>query len=77
VDEVTIRLVGLPAGVNGLAVKDENGDYNIYINACISSEEQRRALRHELAHVSGGHFDSSEHAAELERAVTGQAFELS
>ena len=29
----------MPIGVNGATVRDEEGDYNIYINARISSDK--------------------------------------
>jgi hypothetical protein len=55
-DSVIIRLIDLPAGINGLTMKDENGDYNIYINAGISDDARGKAFRHEIEHIRNGDF---------------------
>lgn len=55
-DEVICRLIGLPAKVNAVTVVDDNGDFNIYINANLSYEEQKKAYRHETRHIRKNHF---------------------
>lgn len=55
-DAVIIRVIDLPYKVNGLTVKDEEGDYNIYLNARLSDERRVNAFRHELKHIKLGHF---------------------
>lgn len=55
-DAVIIRVIDLPYKVNGLTVKDEEGDYNIYLNARLSDERRVKAFRHELKHIKLGHF---------------------
>ena len=35
-EEVYVRLVRLPSTIYGVTVKDENGDYNVYINSNLS-----------------------------------------
>lgn len=57
-DAVIIRVIDLPYKVNGLTVKDEEGDYNIYLNARLSDERRVKAFRHELRHIKLGHFYS-------------------
>lgn len=56
--EVYVRIVRLPATVRGVTVADENGDYNIYINSLLSSDQQQLVLRHEMTHVNRNDFDS-------------------
>lgn len=41
-DEFILRLVDLPVTVNAVTVLDENGDYNIYVNARLPDEQQKR-----------------------------------
>jgi len=36
-DAVIIRKTRLPEGVAGITLKDENGDYNIYLNETCSA----------------------------------------
>ena len=57
-DAVIIRLVDLPPSVRGFTVKDENDDYNIYINARLSEDGRGEAFRHEIDHIRRGHFYS-------------------
>ena len=48
----------LPYTVHGMVIMDENGDYNVYINARLSCVEQKKAMRHELTHIKNGDFDN-------------------
>lgn len=50
-----VRLAPLPPRVNAVVLVDENGDYNIYVNQCLSFEEARRAYKHELEHIRKNH----------------------
>lgn len=45
-----VRLIDLAYGVGAAIALDEDGTANIYVNARLSREAQRRALRHELWH---------------------------
>lgn len=49
----------LPYGVRGMVMRDEDGNYNIYINPHLSSEEQDKAVKHEMAHIENGDFDNN------------------
>lgn len=55
-DAVIIRIIDLPHGVYGVTVKDEEGDYNVYLNARLSFEARVVAFRHELEHIKNGDF---------------------
>ena len=57
-DEVYVRLVRLPSTICGVTVKDENGDFNVYINSNLSTSAQNRALEHEMKHIERGDFYS-------------------
>lgn len=50
--DCTVRLVDLPVTVRGLVAEDETGWPSIYLNARLSREMQREALRHELEHIA-------------------------
>lgn len=65
---VIVRIIDLPYGVKGLTVKDENDDFNIYLNARLSGDEQAKAFRHEVEHIRKGDFYSEDPVALKERA---------
>lgn len=51
-DDYRVRLVDLPPRVGGMVSMDDEGFYNVYINARLTRERQREALRHELDHIA-------------------------
>lgn len=55
-DEYIVRIVPLPGCVNGVVRLSEDGFYNVYINANLSPEAQRRAVLHELRHIARDDF---------------------
>lgn len=65
-DDVIIRYIPLPTFVYGQTLLDPNGDYNIYINANLSYEMQRKTLEHELRHVRRNDFRNNRLIAEVE-----------
>ncbi len=56
-DEIIVRIIDLPYWVRGQTVLDQSGNYNIYINARLSAEEQQKAYRHELSHIKDQDFN--------------------
>lgn len=66
-DSIIIRIVDMPLSLRGATVKDENGDYNMYLNARLSDEERGKAYRHEIEHIRQGHFYQERPVADLER----------
>lgn len=50
-DDYSVRLEDLPASVRGMVVYDDEGWPNVYLNAKLSREEQRKTLIHELRHI--------------------------
>ena len=65
-DDVIVRYINLPVSVRGIITVDEEGNYNVYINAKLSSDRQRIALEHELTHVNRGDFDSFDDIENIE-----------
>ena len=55
-EEIIIRLMPLPVHVRAFTLPDAQGDYNVYINVRLSSEQQKRSYRHELRHIARGDF---------------------
>lgn len=55
-DSMIIRVQELPATIYGVTIKDDNGDYNVYINSCITEDARAEAFRHEVRHIREGHF---------------------
>ena len=70
--DILTRIIDLPAGVSAMTVVDENGDYNIYINASLTREAADRALQHEMEHIKRGHFDTDKPVAECEKEAEGK-----
>lgn len=54
-NNVLIRELEFPITVEGVTVKDTNGDYNVYINALLPPEKKQAAIDHELAHIKLDH----------------------
>lgn len=71
-DAIIIRIIDLPYGVKGMTAKDENDDYNIYINARYSPDIQAIAYRHEIDHILKGHFYDDRSVREKEEEIEGQ-----
>ena len=67
-DCLIVRLIDLPYSVHDVTVKDENGDYNMFINARLSADG-RAAYKHEVYHIQHGHFYTWRQVAELEAEV--------
>jgi len=65
-DDVIVRLMDMPCCVNGFTAEDKNGDFNIYINANLSIEEQRIAYKHEFCHIVNNDFRNTAHIAQIE-----------
>jgi len=66
VGENYVRIIDLPSTVQGVTVKDEEGNYNIYINSSLAEDAKKRAIEHELKHIERGDFDSLADISDLE-----------
>ncbi len=56
-DEIFTRLIKLPTRIKGYTAIDNDGNYNIYLNENLSSEQQRLTYLHEMAHIKRGDWD--------------------
>ncbi len=54
-DNVFVRLDGMPPKLKGYVVLDANGDYNVFINKNLNYEQQMEALAHEIIHIDNEH----------------------
>jgi len=68
-EDIIVRLVELDPRIKGFIRPDSNGDYNIYINACLCLEAQQATLKHELEHIRRRHLYSERLVKELEGEV--------
>lgn len=66
-ENVFIRKIPLPLGVRAFTIPDAQGDYNIYINEKLSSEQQKKSLEHEQNHIINGDFYKDDTAVEIEK----------
>ena len=66
-ENIIVRYIPLPAGVRAFTIPDSAGDYNIYINDALSSEQQKRSFDHEVCHIENGDFFRDEDAVEIEK----------
>lgn len=65
-NDIYIRYVKLPITVRGITSEDENGDYNIYINSLMSSDQQQLTIDHEMKHIERNDFASDENIYVIE-----------
>lgn len=71
-DEYYIRRVPFPnRSVHAATYPNDDGTFDIYVNALLSESEQQRALEHELRHIRLGHFYSDAPLAEKEAEADG------
>lgn len=63
-------LDALPLTIRGAACKSDTGETFIVINSGLAIEQQAKTLRHEIAHIRLGHFDSEEPLAAIEKQAS-------
>ncbi len=66
-ENIIVRYIPLPVSVRAFTIPDASGDYNIYINDALSSEQQRKSYEHEALHIKNGDFFRDETAVEIEK----------
>lgn len=50
-DAIIIRKVNLPLEIQGMTILDDDGNYNIYLNARLSADAQAKAMREEVTKI--------------------------
>jgi len=56
---IIVRIIDLPCTVRGYTALDDEGDYNIYLNARLTNEQQKHAYNHELRHIRRNDWNDS------------------
>lgn len=69
-DDIIIRLIPLPGGIEGFVLDSPDGYHNIYINANLSRQRQQEVYRHERIHIRDGHLYSAIPVAICERIAS-------
>ena len=54
--EYNVRYIDLPCRVDGVTIPNDDGTFDIYINARHNAEHQAESLTHELQHIMRNHF---------------------
>jgi len=63
-----VRLVSLPTAVDGVSVPNDDGSFDIYINANHCEARRQECLEHELEHIREDHFyQETKAVAQLEQ----------
>lgn len=53
---IFVRTVPLPESVRAVTLPNDDSTFDIYLNAKLPEELQRKALAHELEHIKQDHF---------------------
>lgn len=64
--DVFVNAVNLPLFIKAF-LKEDQGNYYIYVNCNITLEEQKRALRHEYLHLVCKDIEDDDPTEEIER----------
>lgn len=62
-----VRVIPFPCPtVGGMVTPNDDGSFSVYINANLSQERQKKALRHELEHIEDEDFHNGRPIDEVE-----------
>ena len=56
--EIFVRLIEMPTCCGGMTIQDEDGNFNVYLNANLSEERRMKAFEHEMFHINHDDFES-------------------
>ena len=71
-----VRQVRLPVRVEGVTLPNDDGSFDIYINARLSPVRQQETLAHELRHIEHDHFYLDMPVERMERQADGEALNV-
>ena len=71
-----VRLVPLPPRVEGVTLPNDDGSFDIYINARLSPARRQETLEHELRHIRREHFYLDMPVERMERQADGEALNV-
>lgn len=74
--EYTIRVVDMPDGSKGLVLVDSEEHANVYVNAHLSHDEQKKAADHEMTHIINDDIHSDDDIDTIEARADGKAESL-
>ena len=57
-ENIVLRIVDLPHSIRAITLLDDDGWYNIYINARLNAHMRKKAYEHELEHIRRGDWES-------------------
>ncbi len=66
-ERIFIRIIDLPLTIRAYTSLDAEGNYNIYLNARLSPEMQKKAYEHELMHIKRDDFSDIKTVEEAEK----------
>lgn len=70
--EYYVRLVPLPASIEGVTVPNDDGTFDIYLNSNLCEARQQDRLQHEIKHVLEDHFyQENKSVSQLEQEANG------
>lgn len=71
--EYFVRYVELPLKVDGVTIPNDDGTFDIYINALHTEPHQEESLEHELRHIRRDHFyDDCRSVVSMEQEARGE-----
>ena len=69
-NDILIRVIDFPnTDMKGAVRKDANGDYNVYLNAKYTREQNLQTYEHEDLHIRLGHLESEQQVEDLEDEI--------
>ena len=71
-----VRVVPLPLRVEGVTLPNDDGSFDVYINARLSPARQQETLEHELRHIRHEHFYLDMPIDRMERQAEGEALNV-
>lgn len=67
-----VRLIPLPASIDGVTVPNDDGTFDIYLNSNLCEARQKDRLQHEIKHILEDHFyQENKTVSELEQEANG------
>ena len=71
-----VRQIPLPVRVEGVTLPNDDGSFDIYINARLSPARQQETLEHELRHIRHEHFYLDMPIDRMERQADGETLNV-
>ena len=63
-----VRQISLPSGIDGVTVPNDDGTFDIYLNADLCEVRKKDCLAHEIEHIMQDHFyQETKAVAQLEQ----------